>query len=50
MTGLLRLLLKWINQVVVVVKVGFYISKESIRSFIEELDRTSETPGYGSFC
>lgn len=44
-----RILLRWINQAVVVVKVGFYIVKESIRRFIEELDKTSETPGYKMF-
>lgn len=40
-----KLLLKWINQIAVVLKVGFYIFKESIRSFFEELDKSSETPG-----
>ncbi|KAJ6634279.1 Sodium channel protein Nach, partial [Pseudolycoriella hygida] len=40
-----RLMVKWITRVAVMFKVGFYISKESIRSFIEELDKTTETPG-----
>lgn len=40
-----RRILEWLHQGFVDVKNRFYSCKEAIRRFIEELDKTSETPG-----
>ncbi|KAG4069556.1 hypothetical protein HA402_006922 [Bradysia odoriphaga] len=44
-SNIVKVLLKWMRQAIVIIKVGFYIFKESIRSFTEELDKASETTG-----